>query len=587
MEYPIAGQLCAPIFSLIGLAGSPGGIMKRTSISTNFLMNGQKLPESQTTSNGHSSCHNGYVNDEDSFHKMKEMRISRASKQYVFDEEGTEYLDCFIGVAHVGHCHPQVVAAGSAQMAKVATAQGFKSDLMYKYVDRLSQTLPDSLDTVYLCNSGSEANDLAIRLARQYTDREDIVVIEDSFHGNLGLLSDISPKMYQYIPNYRQKDFVHITPLPSSYRKSKLIKLDTQPEYPKDLQGEDLHKEVAEMCANEVERIFQEAKSRGRKVAAFICEPCMIVNGIYFPHPNYFEKVCKIVRDHGALVIFDETQTGLGRTGEYFWGFQNYGNVVPDIVSVGRPLGAGHPIGACITSSRIARRLGAYFSTFGGNPVSCAIGLSVLDVIANENLMSSVRNVGKVLSEHLQELRKKYSYFIGEVRGRGLVHGLEIITDEVTRRPNSPMAINIMYGLKAEKILVGISGKNRNVVFISPPMCFTMDNVRKLDSALDSVLAKYPPAAVPENPAEESVDIRGMSLEQILSNRACIAAPIMSSIRKRKKRAKMERNAHLFAVDQVPDEVDIDNTDEDSEPEPEEFDSKKAKLEMEEFGDID
>ena len=161
---------------------------------------------------------------------------------------------------------------------------------------------------------------------------------------------------------------------------------------------------VAKMCTDQVERIFQEAEMKGRRIAAFICEPCMvsmmisfelnypkenydiknyinilmlifqIVNGIYFPHPKYFEKVCQIVRNHGALVIFDETQTGLGRTGDHFWGFQNFGNVIPDIVTVGRPLGAGHPIGAVVTSNKVSKKLGAYYSTFGGNPVSCAIG---------------------------------------------------------------------------------------------------------------------------------------------------------------------------------------------------------------------
>jgi len=524
--------------------------------------------------------------------KMKEMKISRASKQYVYDDEGTQYLDCFIGVAHVGHCHPQVVAAGSSQMAKVSTSQGFKSDLMYKYVERLSKTLPEILDTVFLCNSGSEANDLAIRLARQYTDNEDIVTVEDSFHGNLGVLVDISPKMYQYIPNYRPKDWVHIAPLPSSYRKSKLLPNQVEePHYPTDVKDDVLQEMVAKMCTDQVERIFQEAEMKGRRIAAFICEPCMIVNGIYFPHPKYFEKVCQIVRNHGALVIFDETQTGLGRTGDHFWGFQNFGNVIPDIVTVGRPLGAGHPIGAVVTSNKVSKKLGAYYSTFGGNPVSCAIGLAVLDVIQNENLLSSVRHIGKVLHDQLDDLKAKYSQLIGDVRGRGLVHGLEIVTDNVSRKPNSPMAINIMYGLKAEKILVGICGKNRNVVFISPPMCFTMDNCRRLMSALDKVLSKY---STPLENDDSNMNAEGeasqppASTEEFLHNRHCIAGPVLAANRSRKKRMrKMDHNAHLFAVDKVPPNNYSDEDSDDSDSEQEQFDSKKAKMELDEYADVD
>ena len=143
------------------------------------------------------------------------------------------------------------------------------------------------------------------------------------------------------------------------------------------------------------------------------------MNGVYFPHHSYYEKVCQIARDHGALIIFDETQTGLGRTGDNFWGFQNFGNIVPDIVTVGRPLGAGHPIGAVVTSLAVSKRLGAYFSTFGGNPVSCAIGLAVLDVIINENLLSSVKNVGKVLHEQLKIL-KVCRFFFQDLLDRGV-----------------------------------------------------------------------------------------------------------------------------------------------------------------------
>jgi ethanolamine-phosphate phospho-lyase len=212
---------------------------------------------------------------------------------------------------------------------------------------------------------------------------------------------------------------------------------------------------------------------------------------VVIPHQTYFERVYKIVHDHRALIIADETQTGLGRTGDHFWGFQNYGSgLVPDIITVGRPLGAGHPIAAVITSAGVSRKLGSYFSTFGGNPVSCAIGLAVLDVINNENLMSSARNVGKLLSDLLHDLQAKYPEWIGNIRGKGLVTGLEIVTDADSKSPNSVLALDVMYSLKAEKVLVGITGKHRNVLFISPPMCFNIENCRRYFTSIRSILTK-------------------------------------------------------------------------------------------------
>merc|ERR1712241_581339 len=221
----------------------------------------RKLQTMSASSSSYNWKNLPFYRDETTAERLKDMKIAKASKQYVFDEEGNKYLDCFNGVAHVGHCHPQVVSAATAQMSRVATSQGFKSDQLGKYVSRLAQTLPDELDVVYMCNSGSEANDLALRLARQFTNCEDVVVTEDAFHANLGVLIDISPKMHQYVPNYKPKDFVHVSPLPSSYRLSDIL---SDLETPSDLSGEKLDQWIAAKCAEKVEAIFLEAK---RKVA--------------------------------------------------------------------------------------------------------------------------------------------------------------------------------------------------------------------------------------------------------------------------------------------------------------------------------
>lgn len=411
------------------------------------------------------------------------------------------------------------------------------------------------------------------------------MVTEDAFHGNLGILIDISPKMHGYVPNYKCKDFVHITPLPMSYNRSKLL----AEEPPSDLKGDDLDQWVANKCADKVDQAFVEAKRKGRGVAAFICEPCFIVSGVCIPHKSYFERVYKTAHDHRALVIADETQTGLGRTGDHFWGFQRYG-VVPDIVTVGRPLGAGHPIGAVITSTRVSKKLGAYFSTFGGNPVSCAIGLAVLDVINNENLMSSARNVGKMLQDQLSELRTKYPQWLGDIRGRGLVIGLEIVSDAETKAPNSPLAVNIMYNLKAEKVLVGISGKQKNVIFISPPLCFTIENSRRLIFALDSVLASYKATMIAEGDDSESDNLE---FNDGLFN-GCIATSIKATNRlKRTNLQRMnpaENNCHLFAPETPSKEGDEDGDGDSTPPIIEEewtHDAKKAREELEEYEDVD
>jgi len=518
-----------------------------------------------------------FYRDESTAERLKDMKIAKASKQYVFDEEGNKYLDCFNGVAHVGHCHPQVVSAATAQMSRVATSQGFKSDQLGKYVSRLAQTLPDELDVVYMCNSGSEANDLALRLARQYTNCEDVVVTEDAFHGNLGVLIDISPKMHQYVPNYKPKDFVHVSPLPSSYRLSDLL---SDLETPSHLSGEKLDQWIAAKCAEKVEAIFVEAKKQGRGIAAFICEPCFIVSGVHMPHPSYFERVYKICRENGALFIADETQTGLGRTGDHFWGFQNYRGFLPDIVTCGRPLGSGHPIGAAVTSERVSKKLGAYFSTFGGNPVSCAIGLAVLDVIKNENLMSSAKSVGRVMFESLNDLKTKYPEWIGDIRGHGLVVGIEIVSeaDGETRAPNSPLAVNVMYSLKAdEKTLVGISGKHRNVLFISPPMCFNMENCRRLVNSIENVLAKVK-FQIEFSPEELGNEIpRGLL-------QGCIAGPVKDF-----NRRKREHNAHLFAVESPVHNGDSDDIDYSQTISEDQWttDAKKAKMELEDYEDVD
>lgn len=400
------------------------------------------------------------------------LKIVRAEKQYMTDNCGIRYLDCVSNSAHVGHCHPHVVTAGKNQMATLVSSQGFISEPLTKYTKQLISNFPDSLSVCYLVNSGSEANDLALRLARAYTKRKDVIVFDDAYHGNLGNLIDISPKMFKQMAQGK-KEFVHVIPYPDLYRGN--------------------HREddprAVEKYILDAEVIIQEAVKNNRSIACFISESIFVNCGVIVPPKNYYKLLYNLIRDIGGVCIADEVQTALGRTGEYFLAFEHY-DVVPDIVTLGKPLGNGHPMAAVITTREIADALGEYYSTFGGNPVACVIGLAVLDIIQNEKLIISATSVGKTLFENLQVLKEKHSA-VGDVRGLGLCLGIDIVEDKSCRKPATELAQKIMYRLKEQHhILVQTLGPYRNVITITPPMCFTQLNARVLYKALDSVLTE-------------------------------------------------------------------------------------------------
>jgi len=398
------------------------------------------------------------------------LEIVRGNKQYVFDADGVQYLDCVNGTSHVGHCHPQVVAAGHKQMSKLVTSQGFASDLLSKYVSALLDTLPEPLSVCYLTNSGSEANDLALRLASSFSKSQDVLVMEDGYHGNIGSLVDVSPKIFKK-KNMKKKDHVHISHLPDFFRgKYRYFDEEAGLKYARDLENK-----------------IRQAEAKGRRIGAMLCETMFVIPGVHLPPPSFYENVFRIVRDHGGVVILDEVQSGLGRTGNCMWGFQDYG-VVPDIVTIGKGLGNGYPLGAVVCSKEISDRLeNGYFSTFGGNPVACAIGLSVLEVIKNEKLMSSANRVGKYLQRSLLNIKQKFD-FVGDVRGTGLMHAIEIVNNKEERIPDPGLATRIMTQMKMKQIIVAITGRDQNVLLITPPMCFNMENGQTLIETLEALL---------------------------------------------------------------------------------------------------
>lgn len=399
-----------------------------------------------------------------------ELKVARASKQYVYDDLGNEYLDCVSSAAHVGHCHPHVVAAGQAQMLKLWSSQGFLNDTYSKYIKQLIDTLPEALNVIYLVNSGSEANDLALRLGRLYTKRDDVAVFESSYHGNIASLVDISTKSFKRLPQGK-KDFVHVIPLPRSQLNgdSNIIQ-----------NGQTTYYEQAK-------NVIEKAKNNGRPIGCFISEIAVSAAGMVIPPSGYFKEMYQMIRNQGGVCIADEVQTGLGRTGE-FWTFQVYG-VVPDILTFGKPIGNGFPLAAVVTTREIANCLPEYMSTYGGNPLACAIGKAVLEVIANEKLMYAAKMVGKFLLEGLRGLMPKYPT-IGEVRGLGLCIGVEIVCGRPYMKPAANLAGRLLYKLKEEKVIVATQGEERNVISITPPLCFTLDNARRVIEAFDKALTK-------------------------------------------------------------------------------------------------
>ncbi|XP_040604494.1 5-phosphohydroxy-L-lysine phospho-lyase isoform X2 [Mesocricetus auratus] len=427
------------------------------------------------------------------------VKIIRSQGQYLYDEQGREFLDCVNNVAHVGHCHPTVVQAAHEQNLVLNTNSRYLHDNIVDYAQRLSETLPKELSVFYFLNSGSEANDLALRLARQYTEHQDVVVLDHAYHGHLSSLIDISPYKFRDLDG--QKEWVHVVCTPTSPQVSFHPQawmtwqcLSLQAPLPDTYRGpyrED-HPNPAEAYANEVKNVVNIAQEKGRKIAAFFAESLPSVAGQIIPPAGYFSQVAEHIRRAGGLFVADEIQVGFGRVGKHFWAFQLEGeSFVPDIVTMGKSIGNGHPVACVVTTQAVSRAFEAtgieYFNTFGGNPVSCAVGLAVLDVLETEQLQAHATNVGSFLMEHLSQQKAKHP-IIGDVRGTGLFIGVDLIKDETLRTPATEEAEYLISRLKENYILLSTDGPGRNVLKFKPPMCFSLDNAQHLVAKLDDIL---------------------------------------------------------------------------------------------------
>jgi 4-aminobutyrate aminotransferase-like enzyme/Ser/Thr protein kinase RdoA (MazF antagonist) len=401
------------------------------------------------------------------------LTIVRGSMQYLYDDRGRAYLDVVNNVAHVGHCHPRVVAALRRQSAVLNTNTRYLHPVLAEYAERLTAHLPSPLSVCFFVCSGSEANELALRLARTHTGRKDVVVVDHAYHGNTTSLVSLSPYKFNGPGGRGAPPWVHTVPLPDPYR------------------GPHRGREAAtgRRYAAYVRDAIAEAATNGRQVAAFFVEAIVSGGGHIEPPPGYLAGAYGYARAAGAVCVADEVQVGFGRVGTHFWAFEAQG-VVPDIVTMGKPIGNGHPLGAVVTTPEIAASFAngmEYFNTFGGNPVSCHAGLAVLDVLESEGLQERARDTGAELLDGLRGLMDRYP-LIGDVRGRGLVLGIELVRDRATLEPASRHAAYIVERMRERGILLSTEGPLHTVIKMKPPLAFTGADARRLVDALDETL---------------------------------------------------------------------------------------------------
>jgi 4-aminobutyrate aminotransferase-like enzyme/Ser/Thr protein kinase RdoA (MazF antagonist) len=403
------------------------------------------------------------------------LRIARGWRQYLYDDEGRRYLDAYNNVPHVGHCHPHVVRAAAHQMSVLNTNTRYLHDGLEAYAERLTKTLPDPLRVCFFVSSASEANELAIRIARAYTQRRDMLVLDAAYHGNTTTLIDISPYKHAGPGGLGAPDWVHTAPLADDYVGP--------------YRRADPH--AGAKYAADAARVIDDLRARGRELAAFIAESCPSVGGqIMFP-AGYLAGVYYAVRAAGGVCIADEVQTGLGRIGTHFWGFESQG-VVPDLVVMGKPLGNGHPLAAVVTTRAIADAFDngmEYFSTFGGNTVACAVGSAVLDVMHDEALQAHALETGTAILSGLRALLARHEA-VGDVRGSGLFLGVELVKNRATLEPATAEAAYVVNRMRDEAILIGTDGLFHNVLKIRPPMPFDERDGTRLVETLDAVLGE-------------------------------------------------------------------------------------------------
>ena len=399
----------------------------------------------------------------------------RGWRTHLFDEWGRPYLDAYNNVPHVGHSHPRLQAIASDQLQRLNSNTRYLHPAQGEFAEALLAKMPPHLTHVFFVNSGSEGNELALRLARTHTGGKDMIVVDHGYHGNTTGAIDLSAYKFNKPRGGGAPEWVHVVPVADTYR------------------GEHRDRDAAERYAGAVAGALEQIRTRSGRLAGFIAESFPSVGGQVIPPAGYLNAVYQRIRKAGGVCIADEVQTGLGRLGEFYWGFEQQ-QAQPDIVVLGKPLGNGHPLGAVVTTAEIARSFDngiEFFSTFGGSTLSCRIGTEVLRIVEDEELQRNAQVTGDRLRAGLRELQARYEV-IGDVRGIGLFIGVDLVTDRATRAPATRAARYVANRLRAERILIGTEGPADNVLKIRPPLTIEADDVDQLLETLDRVLAGTP-----------------------------------------------------------------------------------------------
>jgi len=398
------------------------------------------------------------------------LKIVRGNRQYLYDENGREYLDCVNNISHVGHCHPAVIQAAHEQNQLLNTNTRYLHDNIIKLAETLTAKLPESLSICHFVNSGSEANELALRMAATVTGNNNTIVLDHAYHGNTSSLISISPYKFNGRGGTGKPEHVEVIPVPDVFR------------------GEFNNLQTA---GSQYAQKVQDAVKNQERGSIFIAESMLGCGGQVLLPDGFLQESFEYVRAAGGICISDEIQVGLGRVGTHYWGFELQ-NIVPDIFTIGKPLGNGHPIAAVVTTTEIANTFNngmEYFNSFGGNPVSSAIGLSVLNVIEQEKLQQNALDVGNYLLSGLNLLKEKFE-LIGDIRGTGLFIGVELVKDLKTQEPATEKAKVIINKMKEIGILLSTDGPHDNVLKIKPPMVFSIENAQLVIDSLEKLFPK-------------------------------------------------------------------------------------------------
>jgi 4-aminobutyrate aminotransferase-like enzyme len=396
------------------------------------------------------------------------VHVTRGEGVWLYDPEGRAYLDVYNNVASVGHCHPHVVAALADQARQLNTHTRYLHEAVLDYAERLLGYFPAELGHVMFTCTGSEANDLAFRVARAHTGGTGFIITRFAYHGVTNAIAEMSPSLGA---GMKLGQDVYLVPAPDAYRNP--------------------DRDIGRIFADHVREALAAMRADGVKPAGLLVDTIFSSDGVFADPPGFLREAVEAVREAGGLFIADEVQPGFGRTGHGMWGFQRHG-LVPDMVTLGKPMGNGHPMAGMVARPEVLARFGErlrYFNTFGGNPVSAAVGMAVLDVIEREKLIENAATVGAHLRDGLRALAQRHP-IIGDVRAAGLFVGAELVRDRATREPATEETARIVNGLRARRVLISAAGPAANVLKIRPPLVFSKENADFFLSALGEVVTE-------------------------------------------------------------------------------------------------